>query len=132
MQTFIHILKLLDSKQDVIFIEIVVDDLPEGTNGKRFSRLKDGNKKRKYAIGKILLRDGRENCLIEIEREERSLSMLIVKAYTAMDWEKVCCLILLGLVNESGTWCNKTINKLPNQGLERKKHTDRSLSERAE
>ncbi len=45
-----------------------------------FSTLSDGEIRRKYAIGKITMRDGTERSIIDIEREGRELSILTLKA----------------------------------------------------
>lgn len=132
LEEFIEVLKHLKERPDVKSVEIVVGELPGGTKGKKFSRLQNGFTKRKYVIGKLVMLNEKEICLIEVEREERSLSMIIMKSIILMNWKNFCSIMLLGLVNESGKWSNDIIDKVKEQGIEviRKKHTSKSIEER--
>ncbi|WP_454052672.1 Tn7-like element transposition protein TnsE [Clostridium sp. Marseille-Q7071] len=114
LEEFVEILKLLEKRNDVKSVEIIIGELPEGRKGKRFVKLNDEVTKRKYAIGKIAIMDGREYSLIEIERETRSLSMLILKVNTYVNWNWVYSKVLIGLINESGRWSNESINAIHN------------------
>lgn len=114
LEVFVEILKLLEKRNDVKSVEIIIAELQEGKKGKRFSRLSDGITKRRYAIGKIVIMDGREYSLIEIERETRSLSMLILKVNTYVNWNWVYSKVLIGLINESDRWSNESINAIHN------------------
>lgn len=114
---FSEILKLLQKRCDIKSVDIIVGDLPEGRTGKRFSRLRDGITKRRYAIGKITMMDGRECSLIEVEREDKALSMLVLKGTHVIKWEYIYSIILLGLVNESGKWSNDIIDKIRKKGI---------------
>lgn len=58
--------------------------------------------------------DRREYSLIEIERETRSLSMLILKVNTDINWNWLYIKVLIGLINESGRWSNESINVIHN------------------
>ncbi len=58
--------------------------------------------------------DGRGYSLTEIERETRSLSMLILKVNTYINWNWVYSKVLIGLINESGRWSNESINAIHN------------------
>lgn len=124
LQEFIEVLKLLQKRHDVKSVDIIVGDLPEGRTGKKFSRLSDGITKRRYAIGKITMMDSSECSLIEVERQGKALSMLVLKSNKLVKWEYVCSILLLGLVKDSGKWNNEIINKIINSGVElyRKKH----------
>lgn len=134
LEEFIEVLKLLEKRSDIRSINITIGELPEGRNGKRFSRLSDRITKRKYAIGKIVKIDGKECVLIEIEREDKALSMLILKANNLVNWKKVCSILLLGLVKESGKWNNGIISKIENQKIEviRKKHITNNINRKVE
>lgn len=68
LEEFIEILRLLEKRKTVKFVEIIVGELANSVHGKKFSRLNDGRIRRKYAIGKIQMIDGREISLLEIER----------------------------------------------------------------
>ncbi|MGJ8742324.1 Tn7-like element transposition protein TnsE [Clostridium botulinum] len=126
LDEFIDILKLLEKRIDVKLVEIIIGNLAEGRKRKRkrFSRLRDGITKRKYAIGKITMMDGREFSLIEVEREEKALSMLLLKAGRYAKWNWAYSTLLLELVDESGKWSNGAISKVRKEGIEiyRNKH----------
>lgn len=128
LKDFLEVLKLLAKRSKIEGIEIIIDELPEGIKGKRFSKLRDGITKRKYAIGKLKLIDGRECSLIEIEREDRALSMLLIKANNKVNWEWIYSLILLGLVDGSGKWSNLSIERIEKKGMTvvRNKHIKRT------
>lgn len=129
LEEFVEILKLLEKKHDIRSVDIIIGELPEGRIGKRFSRLKDGITKRRYAIGKIIMMNGREYSLIEVEREDKALSMLLLKANNKVKWEWIYSKLLLQLVEESGKWSNKVIEKLEAQGVDvyRNKHIKKSI-----
>lgn len=117
LEEFVEILRLLEKRFDVKSVEIFIGELPEGKKGKRFSKLSDDITKRKYAIGKITMISGRSCSLIEVEREYKSLSMLLLKANSNINWNCIYSGLLFGLVNESGKWSKNVINKLVLSGL---------------
>ncbi|RXI48180.1 hypothetical protein DP130_08805 [Clostridium tetani] len=130
LKEFIEILKLLEKRIDVKSVEIIIGDLPEGR--KRFSRLSDGTTNRKYAIGKITMMDGRECSLMEVEREDKALSMLLLKSSRYTKWNWIYSILLLGLVNESGKWSNETISQVKKEGIDvyRNKHIKKKIWEK--
>lgn len=132
LEEFVQILKLLEKRRDVKSVEVIVGQLPEGVKGKKFSKLKDGRTKRRYAVGRIVMMDGGENCLIEAEREDRALSILLLKSNILINWKMVCSMLLLGLVNESGKWSNSAIEKIENMEIVvlRNKHIKKSIYEK--
>ena len=133
LQEFIEVLKLLQKRHNIKSVDIIVGDLPEGRTGKRFSRLSDGITRRRYAIGKITMVDGRECSFIEVEREDRALSMLILKARKNIKWKWIYSALLLELVNQSGKWSNEVIEKIKGNGIMviRNKHIQKNISEKA-
>lgn len=114
LEEFVEMLRLLEKEPAIARVDIIVGDLP---GDRAFSKLDDGITKRRYAIGKVTMVDGRECSLIEIEREDKALSMLLLKASTYINWEWVYSELLIGLVNESGKWSNKIIDKLLSFGM---------------
>ncbi|MBU5437090.1 hypothetical protein KQI42_03655 [Tissierella sp. MSJ-40] len=76
-------------------MQVIINDLPEGKRGKKFTKLKDGQTNRKYVAGRIVLKDKREFNLIEIEREEKSLSMLLLCNSKRESWASICFKIVL-------------------------------------
>ncbi|MCT4605744.1 MAG: Tn7-like element transposition protein TnsE [Marinisporobacter sp.] len=117
LEEFIEILKLLKDMEGILNVVVIIDDLLEGLRGKRFSKLSDGETNRRYAAGIITMSDGKTCCLIEIEREEKSLSMLILNSNRNIDWNKVIAIVTLGLVNKSGNWDSKILNNLETNGV---------------
>lgn len=126
LEEFIEVLKLMEKRPDIKKVEIIVGELPEG---RRFSRLKDGITRRRYIIGKITMVDGREYSLIEVEREEKSLSMLVLKVNNRVNWNKIYSILLIALIDESGKWSATEIEKLQILGVNilRKKHTRKDI-----
>lgn len=114
LEEFVEMLRLLEKEPTIVRVDIIVGDLP---GDRAFSKLNDGITKRRYAIGKVTMVDGRECSLIEIEREEKALSMLMLKANTFINWDQVYSKLLIGLVNESGTWDRIIIESILSQGI---------------
>lgn len=121
-------LKLLEKRDDIKKVNIIIDEPPEGKRGKRFSRLSDGVTRRKYAIGQVTMMDGRECSLIDVEREDRALSILILKVKKLVNWKRIYSILLLGLVEESGKWDSEEIEGIKQKGIVviRKKHTKKT------
>jgi hypothetical protein len=117
LEEFIEIMKLLKSKPNIKDVQVVIKDLPEGKKGKKFSKLQDGETKRQYAVGKITMGSGKEVALLEVEREERSLSILLLYAVKAINWGNVYLKVTLGLVNKNGTWDSQGLKRLERKGV---------------
>lgn len=123
LEEFVEVMKLLELKKRVEKVEVAITNLPLGNNNK-FAFLEDFITPRKYAIAKIVMVDGKERLIIEVERYGKALSMLILKADISIKWEGVCKIILEGLVKNSGIWNIENfslISKLKIQ-VKRKKH----------
>lgn len=134
LQEFVEVLKLLQKRRDIKSVDIIIGDLPEGKSGKRFSRLSDGATSRRYAIGKIDMIDSREYSLIDIEREDRALSMLLLKGKTKHDWKWIYSKLLIGLINESGKWDNEVITLIEKRGviIKRNRHTQKDIYQKVD
>ncbi|MDU5080991.1 Tn7-like element transposition protein TnsE [uncultured Tissierella sp.] len=117
LEEFIEIMKLLKNKKDIEDVQVIINDLPEGKRGKKFSKLQDGETNRQYVVGKIIMKNGKEFSLIEVEREEKSLSMLLLYAIKPIDWTSIYFKLTLGLVNKSGTWDSSSLKRLEMKGL---------------
>ncbi len=130
LEEFIEVLKLLEKRPDIRRVEIIVGELPDG---RKFSRLKDGITRRRYIIGKITIDNGKQSNLIEIEREEKALSMLIINGYENLKWDIIYKNLLEGLVEESGKWSSCIIESLQNEGIViyRNKHINKNSYERS-
>lgn len=134
LEEFIEILRLLDLKPNIVKIEIIIiiNYLPE-IKGYKFERLRDGITRRRYVIGRITMPNGKENSLIEIEREGKSLSMLLLQANRGVNWKWMYSELLIGLVKESGKWSNEIIEKIQQMKIVviRNKHLKKCAIERA-
>lgn len=124
LEDFINVLKLLNKKDGVKDIALLSDSLPEGKKGKKFSMLSDGKTKRRYVAGILKLMGGKECCLIEVEREDKALSTLLLFSNKHIDWDKIILLVTLGLVNNNGTWDATGLEKLKTFGIlaQRQRH----------
>lgn len=134
LEEFIEILRLLEKKHSIKSVHISVGELSDGKKGKRFARLSDGITRRKYVIGRIIMIYGREFSLVEIERENRALSMLILKVERNVNWDKVYRNLLIRLVDASGTWSSELLSKIKAMGLhiQKVKHMNEVTFERKE
>ncbi|WP_040327629.1 Tn7-like element transposition protein TnsE [Clostridium ihumii] len=126
LENFIEMLKQLKKEPNV---EIIVGELP---GYRAFSTLSDGETRRKYAIGKITMIDGTERSIIDIEREGRSLSILVLKVQDKVNWKWIYNRLLYGVVNESGIWSNNVINNVCRMGIKvnRKRHSKSTYLEK--
>lgn len=129
LQEFIKILRQLEKRNDIKSISTIVGDLPEGIFGKRFSKLRDGITERRYVIGEIVMISGKEFSLIEVEREDKALSMLLLEMNRSIKSNSIYSLLLLGLVNRSGNWSNDEIEKIEAKGIKvyRIKHINKNI-----
>ena len=77
---FINVLKVLEGYPEIKAINVATGLLPAGSEKRKFSYLDDGITNRKYIVASIELFNGRQYKVLEIEREIRSLSMLILSS----------------------------------------------------
>ncbi|WP_303868675.1 Tn7-like element transposition protein TnsE [Acetobacterium wieringae] len=117
LDDFIRILRILEQQPQIKKIKIVLDNLPIDLRERKFSKLNDGFTNRRYLIAKIIMIDNRQFNIIEIERETYSLSTLILFSLSVNEWDKIYQALLLNLVNDSGTWKSKSLDKFRNLGI---------------
>ncbi|WP_406878756.1 Tn7-like element transposition protein TnsE [Bacillus cereus] len=86
MLDFINVLKVLENYSEVQSIKVTTGVLPTGSEKRTFSYFDDGITKRKYIVASIELSNGRQYKVLEIERENRSLSMLILSSTSNVEW----------------------------------------------
>ncbi|MDQ0270653.1 Tn7-like element transposition protein TnsE [Cytobacillus purgationiresistens] len=110
LQDFINVLKIMEQHPQVQTIRAIIHALPEGVGQRKFTRLNDGVTKRRYVIAEISLMNGKQFNIVEIERENRSLSMLILSSPTIHNWKSIYHCLFMNLVNDNGTWTSKTLN----------------------
>lgn len=82
----------------------------------------------------MFLTNGQQFNIIEVEREKRSLSILILSSIINHDWKSIYNKVLVSLVNNSGTWSRKSLNSIENQGIRvvKAKHSSKEVRHKAE
>jgi hypothetical protein len=133
LQDFINVLKVMERNPDIKTIRVFVDVLPEGLGERRFTKLSDNITKRRYAIGQVYMVNGRRFNIIEVERENRSLSTLILSSPLIRNWEPIYNRLLVNLVNNSGNWTSKSLENIENKSVVvmKAKHSSKEVHHRA-
>ncbi|WP_394231027.1 Tn7-like element transposition protein TnsE [Bacillus thuringiensis] len=134
LQDFINVLKIMEQSPQVREIRVVIDVLPNGIGERKFTKLSDGITKRCYVIADILLINNQQFKIIEVEREGRSLSMLILSSLKLYNWEPIYNQLFTNLINDGGTWTSNLLKSLKIQGVQVKKakHSSKGIQHRAE
>lgn len=135
LQEFLNILKIMEQRDLVKSIGLIMDNLPLGLGDRKFAKLSDGVTGRKYIAANVYLADGRNYTVVEIEREGKSLSTLILSySQTSVDENKLLRSMLNNLVNDSGVWTGKSIKRLENNQviIKKAKHVRRNILGREE
>lgn len=109
---FVHILQELENYKEVQFINIQLSSLPIGDGKRVFSYLEDGITPRQYALATVSLFNGKELKVLEVERENCALSMLILSSTGLVNWKPLIDSLLLNLVNSSGTWVKESLESI--------------------
>lgn len=117
LREFVRTLRELENYQQVQSVDLHIAKLPIVDGKRKFSYLDDGVTNRQYAVATINLFNDKQYWVVEVERESRSLSMLILSSDLAMDWDNVLEELLLNLVNDSGTWLKSSL-----EHIEKKRH----------
>ncbi len=117
LQDFINVLKILEQFSEVKAIRAFMDVLPEGLGERKFTKLSDGVTKRRYVIAEVFMMNGGRYNIIEVEREHRSLSTLILSSPSKQDWSTIYNQLLSNVVNASGTWARKSLEYFEAQGI---------------
>lgn len=101
---FVHVLQELEGYKEVQTINIQLGSLPTLEENRKFSYLEDGVTPRQYALAIVYFLNSKEFKILEIEIENRALSMLILSSTKLINWYQLIEGSLLNLVNKSGTW----------------------------
>lgn len=129
---FINVIKVLEGYSEVKAIKVATGILPTGSEKRKFSYLDDGITNRKYIVASIELFNGRQYKVLEIERESRSLSMLILSSTISMEWSSIIQDMLSGLVDKSGVWAKELITGIERRYCYKKaKHSRKSIIHKA-
>ena len=113
LKEFIEVLNLLKKMKGIKDIEIKIVNLPLG---RKISYLSDGVTRRKCLIA-IIHMNNKEVCILEMERECKSISTLLLISLKKINFEKVYKLLLKELVFEGGSWSNNYIKVLKRNGI---------------
>lgn len=129
LQDFVNVLKILEQYPEVKAIRAFTDVLPEGLGERKFTKLNDGVTKRNYVIAEVYLMNGGRFNIIEVEREHRSLSTIILSSLFNQDWGNIYNQLLLNLVNASGTWQSKSLKYVETIGINivKAKHSNKGI-----
>lgn len=129
LQDFINVLTVLEQYSEVKEIRAYSDELPEGLGERKFTKLSNGVTKRCYVIAEVYMMNGKLFNIIEVEREYRSLSTLILYSPSKQDWVTISNHLLINLVNASGTWARKSLAYFETQGIKivKAKHSSKGI-----
>lgn len=130
---FVYVLQELEDYKEVQSINVQLSSLPIGDGNRVFSYLEDGITPRRYALATVNLFNGNEFKILEVERENRALSMLILSSTVSTNWNQLIDSLLLNLVNSSGTWEREVLGNLERGGVivKKAKHSKKDYQHRA-
>jgi len=77
--------------------------------------------------------NGNQFNIIEVERDDRSLSTLILSSHNICNWSSVYYRLLINLVNQNGTWTSNLIKSIENENITviKAKHSSKGIRNRA-
>ncbi|MEX3748289.1 MULTISPECIES: Tn7-like element transposition protein TnsE [Lysinibacillus] len=107
---FIKVIEVLQDFPEVHSINIIQGSLKEFSSTKRFVYLSDGVTERKYVIAEVSLFTDKVVSIIEVERENKALSTLMILLNKSDDKNYYYKLILANLIDNSGTWNKHQLN----------------------
>lgn len=131
LNDFINALEIIKDNTNIEFLEYYILDLPLGS---KFSYLSHSVERRKCIIAKIMKYNKKEYILLEVERENKKLSTLLLNNNSSIKWKELCVEILAGLIKESGSWRNEILEYLKKKGVynKRLKHSSKTDCEIAD
>ncbi|MFY3791815.1 Tn7-like element transposition protein TnsE [Ureibacillus sp. MALMAid1270] len=130
MGEFIKVLKVLENFPEIQSINVTQGSLKEFTHTKRFVYLSDGITERKYVIAEIKLFVSKEISVIEVEREDRALSTLILFINYPQSKRYIYQQILSEVIDSQGTW-NKEQLKVTEINFLTLRHGKKDIGHRA-
>ncbi|PDZ08620.1 hypothetical protein CON70_26800 [Bacillus pseudomycoides] len=130
---FIKLLNELNDFPSVQTIDFKIEDLPILEESRKFSFWDDGITRRKYALGSVQLLNGHHYFIIEIERQHKSLAMLILQGQQDIQWDNVIEQLLKNLVKDSGVWLKESLKEIEDKGvtIQKAKHSKKNYKHRA-
>ncbi|MEH7728373.1 Tn7-like element transposition protein TnsE [Bacillus safensis] len=103
-------MRVLQDCPEVQSINIIQGSLKEFSETKRFVYLSDGVTERKYVIAEVKLLSEKVFNVIEVEREQKSISTFIHFAAKSENKLYKLNIILRGLVDNNGVWDKLQLN----------------------
>lgn len=93
----------------------------------------DGVTNKQYALATVNLFNGRQFKVLEVERENRSLSMLILSSAATVNWNQLIDELLVNLVNSSGVREKELIKAVERRKVivQKAKHSKKGYKHRA-
>ncbi|QXE01943.1 Tn7-like element transposition protein TnsE [Terribacillus sp. DMT04] len=133
LRSFINVLKILEQSLEVKAIRAFTDVLPWSLGERKFTKLSDGITKRSYVVAEVFMMNGGRFNIIEVEREHRSLSTLILSSPTKQDWSTIYNHVLMDLVNASGSWTGNSLRSIETKGISivKARHSSKGIQHRA-
>ncbi|MBN1063615.1 Tn7-like element transposition protein TnsE [Clostridium botulinum] len=127
LNDLIYSLKELEKLEGIEKVNIEIVKLPLG---RKFSYLNNRLDRRRCLIAEIIKTNGDVFGVIEIEREEKSLSTLILKSNSKEKLNLAYKRLLSTLIYESGKWSNRIIKHLEKQevNIKRNKHINNKVN----
>ncbi len=128
------VLTIIEKNKLVSEVQSYVAPLNVHTDMGTFRYLSDGQTDRCYFAGKIIFSDGLEAVTLDIQRENRCISMLLIISKNGNTWDGIIHTIMKNTVEESGYWPSDTLAALQNEfhlRIERCKHTTVEAKQRA-
>ncbi|WP_411739852.1 Tn7-like element transposition protein TnsE [Peribacillus sp. S4] len=88
---------------------------------------------KQYALATVNLFNGRQFKVLEVERENRSLSMLILSSAATVNWNQLIDELLVNLVNSSGVREKELIKAVERRKVivQKAKHSKKGYKHRA-
>lgn len=126
LDDFIYSLRQLEKLKWIEKVDISIVKLPLG---RKISYLNNGLDRRRCLIAEIIKTNGDIFCIIEVERQGKLLSTLIIKGESKEQLKRAYEELLNGLVRESGKWSIKVINNLEERNISiyRNKHINTKI-----
>lgn len=114
LENFILNLRGLERLSWINKVNIKIVNLPLG---RKFSYLSNGIDRRGCIIAEIIKHNGDIFGVIEVEREEKTLSTLIIKLDLRYKTQMICTELLKGLVQKSGKWDSNIVENLQKRNV---------------
>ncbi len=120
-------LSVLQGEEGIIKVESYLAELSLHADTGLFRYLNDGVTGRCYFAAKIIFKDGKQAVLLDLQRENRNISMLMLISKNGCEWGGFIHEIIKYMVEGSGKWPSDTLYSLRNSfflNIDRFNHTN--------